>query len=520
MAVEPKMNKKLDQLQDMRNQSRQGGGERRIQQQHDKGKMTARERVNALLDQGTFQEMDPFVTHRATDFGMADNKVLADAVVTGHGKVDGRQIFVFAQDFTVLGGSVSEVVGQKICKVMDLAMKTGCPIVGINDSGGARIQEGVLSLYAYGEIFLRNTLASGVVPQISVIMGPSAGGAVYSPAITDFIFMVQGTSQMYITGPDVIKAVTGEEISHEDLGGAQAHASRSGVAHFVAQSDDECLSQVRRLLGFLPSNNMEESPLVPTMDPPDRVDPALISLVPEEPNRPYDIRDIVLRVVDDGEFMEVHRDYSPNLVVGFSRMNGRSVGIVANQPAYMAGVLDINASTKAARFVRFCDCFNIPLVTLVDVPGFMPGSEQEYGGIIRHGAKLLYAYAEATVPKISVMTRKAYGGAYIVMSSKHLGADVNLAWPSAEIAVMGPEGAVNIIFRDELSKAENPEEKRAALIEDYRGKFANPYVAANRGYLDDVIDPADTRPRLVRALEMLQNKRDTLPPKKHGNIPL
>ena len=520
MAVEPKMNKKLDQLQDMREQSRQGGGERRIQQQHDKGKMTARERVNALLDEGTFQEIDPFVTHRATDFGMADNKVLADAVVTGHGKVEGRQIFVFAQDFTVLGGSVSEVVGQKICKVMDLAMKTGCPIVGINDSGGARIQEGVLSLSAYGEIFLRNTLASGVVPQISVIMGPSAGGAVYSPAITDFIFMVQGTSQMYITGPDVIKAVTGEEISHEDLGGAQAHASRSGVAHFAAQSEDECLSQVRRLLGFLPSNNMEEAPLVSTTDPADRADQELLSLVPEEPNRPYDIRDIVKRVVDDGDFMEVHRDYSPNLVVGFSRMNGRSVGIVANQPAYMAGVLDINASVKAARFVRFCDCFNIPLITLVDVPGFMPGSEQEYGGIIRHGAKLLYAYAEATVPKISVMTRKAYGGAYIVMSSKHLRGDVNLAWPSAEIAVMGPEGAVNIVFREELSKAENPEETRSALIEDYRDKFANPYVAANRGYLDDVIEPSDTRPRLIKALEMLQNKRDTLPPKKHGNIPL
>ena len=520
MAVEPKMNKKLDQLQDMREQSRQGGGERRIQQQHDKGKMTARERINALLDEGTFQEIDPFVTHRATDFGMADNKVLADAVVTGHGKVEGRQIFVFAQDFTVLGGSVSEVVGQKTCKVMDLAMKTGCPIVGINDSGGARIQEGVLSLSAYGEIFLRNTLASGVVPQISVIMGPSAGGAVYSPAITDFIFMVQGTSQMYITGPDVIKSVTGEEISHEGLGGAQAHASRSGVAHFAAQSEDECLSQVRRLLGFLPSNNMEEAPLVSTTDPADRADQELLSLVPEEPNRPYDMRDIVTRVVDDGDFMEVHRDYSPNLVVGFSRMNGRSVGIVANQPAYMAGVLDINASVKAARFVRFCDCFNIPLITLVDVPGFMPGSEQEYGGIIRHGAKLLYAYAEATVPKISVMTRKAYGGAYIVMSSKHLRGDVNLAWPSAEIAVMGPEGAVNIVFREELSKAENPEETRSALIEDYRDKFANPYVAANRGYLDDVIEPSETRPRLIKALEMLQNKRDTLPPKKHGNIPL
>ena len=514
------MNQKLEQLQTMREQSRLGGGERRIQQQRDKGKMTARERIGSLVDQGTFEELDPFVTHRSTDFGMDRNKVLADAVVTGYGKVDGRQVFVFAQDFTVLGGSVSEVVGQKICKTMDLAMKTGCPIVGLNDSGGARIQEGVMSLYAYGEIFLRNTLASGVVPQISVIMGPSAGGAVYSPAITDFVFMVQGIAQMYITGPDVIKAVTGEEISHEALGGAQAHASRSGVAHFVSQSEEECLAQVRRLLGFLPSNNMEEAPLLQTTDSPDRRDEELFSLVPEEPNRPYDIRDIAVRVVDDGDFMEVHRDYSPNLVVGFARINGRSVGIVANQPSHLAGVLDINASMKAARFVRFCDCFNIPLITFVDVPGFMPGSDQEYGGIIRHGAKLLYAYAEATVPKISVMTRKAYGGAYIVMSSKHLRGDINLAWPSAEIAVMGPEGAVNIVFREELSKEENPEERRTALIEEYQDKFANPYVAASLGYLDDVIDPADTRPRLAGALEMLQNKRDTLPPKKHGNIPL
>ena len=520
MAVERKMDQKLERLTELRDQSRSGGGQKRIQQQRDKGKLTSRERLNLLLDQGTFEEIDPFVTHRATDFGMADRKVPGDAVVTGYGKVDGRQIFVFAQEFTVLGGSVSEVVGQKICKVMDLAMKTGSPIVGLNDSGGARIQEGVISLSAYGEIFLRNTLASGVVPQLSVILGPSAGGAVYSPAITDFVFMVQGISQMYITGPDVIKAVTGQEVTHEELGGALTHGNRSGVAHFVYDSEEECLAQVRRLLGFLPSNNMEDPPVVQSLDDPGRMDEGLSYIVPDEANRAYDIRDIVLVVVDDEEFMEVHADFAPNIVVGYAHLNGRAVGIVANQPAYLAGVLDINASMKASRFVRFCDCFNIPLITFVDVPGFMPGTEQEYGGIIKHGAKLLYAYAEATVPKISVMTRKAYGGAYIVMSSKHLGGDVNLAWPSAEIAVMGPEGAVNIVFREELANAENPEQTRSSLTEKYRNSFANPYVAASMGYLDDVIDPRETRPRVIKALEMLQNKRDTLPPKKHGNIPL
>ena len=520
MAVERKMDQKLERLTGLRDQSRLGGGEKRIQQQRDKGKLTSRDRLDLLLDQGTFEEIDPFVTHRATDFGMADRKVPGDAVVTGYGKVDGRQIFVFAQDFTVLGGSVSEVVGQKICKVMDLAMKTGSPVVGLNDSGGARIQEGVLSLSAYGEIFLRNTLASGVVPQLSVILGPSAGGAVYSPAITDFVFMVQGISQMYITGPDVIKAVTGQEVTHEELGGALAHGSRSGVAHFVYDSEDECLAQVRRLLGFLPSNNMEDSPLVQSLDEPGRMDESLSQIVPDEANKAYDIRDIVMRVVDDQEFMEVHADFAPNIVVGFAHLNGRAVGIVGNQPAYLAGALDINASMKASRFVRFCDCFNIPLITFVDVPGFMPGTEQEYGGIIKHGAKLIYAYAEATVPKISVMTRKAYGGAYIVMSSKHLRGDINLAWPSAEIAVMGPEGAVNIVFREELAKAEDPEQTRSSLTEEYRDSFANPYVAASMGYLDDVIDPRETRPRVIKALEMLQNKRDTLPPKKHGNIPL
>ena len=520
MAIEGQMSQKLDQLGKMREQSRLGGGQRRIDQQHGRGKLTARERVAQLLDRDTFQEIDPFVTHRATDFGMMDQKILGDAVVTGYGKVDGRQVFVFGQDFTVFGGSVSEVVGQKICKIMDLAMRTGCPIVGINDSGGARIQEGVQSLFAYGEIFLRNTLASGVVPQLSVILGPSAGGAVYSPAITDFIFMVEGVSQMYITGPEVIRSVTGEQVSHEDLGGALAHGSRSGVAHFVYGSEAECLGQVRRLLGFLPSNNMEEPPLAKTLDDPGRRDEGLLDIVPEEANQAYDIRDVVLRVVDDQDFLEVQADYAANIVVGFARLNGRPVGLVGNQPAYLAGVLDINASMKAARFVRFCDCFNIPVITFVDVPGFMPGSDQEHGGIIKHGAKLLYAYAEATVPKISLLTRKAYGGAYIVMSSKHLRGDINLAWPSAEIAVMGPDGAVNIVFREELSQAEDSDERRKALVQDYQDKFANPYVAASLGYLDDVIDPAETRPRLIRSLEMLQNKRETLPPKKHGNIPL
>jgi len=520
MAIRRKIDDKLEHLKELKAEAQLGGGQARVDQQHSKGKLTARERVNLLLDQGTFEELDPFSTHRATDFGMGDKKVLGDAVITGHGTVDGRQIFVFAQDFTVFGGSVSEVVGQKVCKVMDLAMKTGSPIVGLNDSGGARIQEGVLSLSAYGEIFLRNTLASGVVPQLSVILGPSAGGAVYSPAITDFVFMVQGISQMYITGPDIIKAVTGEEVTHEDLGGAVTHGTRSGVAHFISESEDECLAQVRRLLGFLPSNNMEDPPVSQSFDDPSRQDESLSYIVPDEPNKAYDIREIIIRVVDDADFMEVHQDYAPNLVVGFARLNGRTVGIVGNQPAYLAGVLDINASTKASRFVRFCDCFNIPLITFVDVPGFMPGTDQEYGGIIKHGAKLLYAYAEATVPKLSVMTRKAYGGAYIVMSSKHLRGDINYAWPSAEIAVMGPEGAVNIVYREQLAEAKVPEELRTELTEEFRDKFANPYVAAARGFLDDVIDPRETRPRLIKALDMLQGKRDSLPPKKHGNIPL
>ena len=507
-------------LEQMRQEAQKGGGQDRIDAQHGRGKLTARERMALLMDEGSFVEMDTFVTHRATDFGLADRKFLGDAVVTGYGRVDGRQVFAFAQDFTVFGGSLSEAVSQKICKVMDLAAKTGCPLVGLNDSGGARIQEGVTSLAAYGDIFLRNTLFSGVIPQISVIVGPAAGGAVYSPAITDFVFMVSGTGQMYITGPDVIKAVTGEEVTHEELGGAAAHATRSGVAQFVYETEEECIAEVRRLLGFLPGNNLDDGPLVVTGDGAGQADPDLASLVPDDANRPYDVRDIIYRVVDDEEFMEVHQSFAPNIVVGFGRMDSRTVGIVGNQPQHLAGVLDIDASNKAARFVRFCDCFNIPLVTLVDVPGFMPGVDQEYGGIIRHGAKLIYAYAEATVPKVCVIMRKAYGGAYIVMSSKHLRSDVNLVWPSAEIAVMGAEGAVNIIYRGEISGSGDPDQTRKEFVADYQEKFTNPFVAANRGFVDDVIDPAETRPRLIRALEMLQNKQDTLPAKKHGNIPL
>ena len=507
-------------LEQMRQEAQKGGGQDRIDAQHGRGKLTARERMALLMDEGSFVEMDTFVTHRATDFGLADRKFLGDAVVTGYGRVDGRQVFAFAQDFTVFGGSLSEAVSQKICKVMDLAAKTGCPLVGLNDSGGARIQEGVTSLAAYGDIFLRNTLFSGVIPQISVIVGPAAGGAVYSPAITDFVFMVSGTGQMYITGPDVIKAVTGEEVTHEELGGAAAHATHSGVAQFGYETEEECIAEVRRLLGFLPGNNLDDGPLVVTGDGAGQADPDLASLVPDDANRPYDVRDIIYRVVDDEEFMEVQQSFAPNIVVGFGRMDSRTVGIVGNQPQHLAGVLDIDASNKAARFVRFCDCFNIPLVTLVDVPGFMPGVDQEYGGIIRHGAKLIYAYAEATVPKVCVIMRKAYGGAYIVMSSKHLRSDVNLVWPSAEIAVMGAEGAVNIIYRGEISGSGDPNQTRKELMADYQEKFTNPFVAANRGFVDDVIDPAETRPRLIRALEMLQNKQDTLPAKKHGNIPL
>ncbi len=511
---------RIEKLSGLREQAKAGGGEKRIKQQHDQGKLTARERLDLLFDTASFEELDPFIIHRATEFGAAEQRYLGDAVVTGYGEINGWPAFAFAQDFTVFGGSLSEVVGEKICKVMDLALKNGAPIVGLNDSGGARIQEGVASLKGYGDIFLRNTLASGVIPQISVIMGPAAGGAVYSPAITDFIFMVQGTGQMYITGPDVIKTVTGEEVTHEQLGGARSHAEKSGMAHFVAENDQECLTMVRRLLSFLPQNNMEDPPSVEPSDDPNRREEELLSLVPEDAQKSYDMKVVINKIVDSGDFMEVHRHFALNLIVGFARLNGKVVGIVAQQPTQVAGVIDIDASDKGARFVRFCDAFNIPLVTFVDVPGFMPGVHQEYGGIIRHGAKFIYAYAEATVPKVTVITRKAYGGAYVVMSSKHLRSDINYAWPTGEIAVMGPEGAVNIVHRGAISKAENPEETRQQFIAEYIDKFANPYVAAARGYIDDVIDPRETRPKLIKALGMLQNKSDTNPPKKHGNIPL
>jgi acetyl-CoA carboxylase carboxyltransferase component len=511
---------KIEKLNQMREQARMGGGQARIDKQHAKGKMTARERLEKLLDPGTFREIDAFVTHRATTFGLGEKKHLGDSVITGWGTIGGRQVYVFAQDFTVVGGSLSEVHAEKICKVMDLAMRNGAPVIGLDDSGGARIQEGVTSLAGYGYIFLRNVLASGVVPQVSAILGPCAGGAVYSPAITDFCFMVQDTSHMFITGPDVVKAVTREEVSFEELGGAMTHNSKSGVAHFAAQDEEHCLGLIRQLLTYIPQNNLEDPPFFPTADPEDRLDEELQAIVPENPNKPYDMKDIIRRVVDDGHFFEVHEHWAQNIIVGFARCGGFSVGIVANQPMVMAGALDIDASNKAARFVRFCDAFNIPLVTFTDVPGYMPGVNQEHGGIIRNGAKLIWAFAEATVPKVTVITRKAYGGAYIVMSSKHLRGDVNYAWPTAEIAVMGPEGAVNVVFRKEVAEADDPEAKRQELVEEYREEFANPYVAAARGYIDDVIEPAETRPRIIEALKMLQNKRDTNPPKKHGNIPL
>jgi acetyl-CoA carboxylase carboxyltransferase component len=511
---------KIENLNRMREQAQMGGGQARIDKQHAKGKLTARERLEKLLDPGTFREIDPFVTHRATSFGLEEKKFLGDSVVTGWGTVGGRQVYVFAQDFTVVGGSLSEVHAEKICKVMDLAMKNGAPVIGLDDSGGARIQEGVTSLAGYGYIFLRNVMASGVVPQVSVILGPCAGGAVYSPAITDFVFMVRDTSHMFITGPDVVKAVTREEVSFEELGGAMTHNSKSGVAHFAAQDEEHCLGLVRQLLTYIPQNNLEDPPFFPTADPEDRLDEELQAIVPDNPNKPYDAKDIIRRVVDDGHFFEVHEHFAQNIVVGFARFGGFSVGIVANQPMVLAGALDIDASNKAARFVRFCDAFNIPLVTFTDVPGYMPGLDQEHGGIIRNGAKLIWAYAEATVPKVTVITRKAYGGAYIVMSSKHLRGDVNYAWPTAEVAVMGPEGAVNVVFRKQVAEAKDPEAKRQELVEEYREEFANPYVAAARGYVDDVIEPAETRPRIIEALKMLQNKRDTNPPKKHGNIPL
>jgi acetyl-CoA carboxylase carboxyltransferase component len=516
----PERSDRLNDLRVRRARIEAGGGEERVAKQHAAGKLTARERLDELLDPGTFVELDRFVTHRATSFGMDKVEAPADGVVTGYGAVGGRLTYVFSQDFTVFGGSLGEGHAQKICKVMELALKNGAPVIGLNDSGGARIQEGVASLGGYAEIFLRNTVASGVIPQISAIMGPCAGGAVYSPAITDFTIMVRGTSYMFVTGPQVVKTVTREDVTFEELGGAEVHASRSGVAHFIAENDVDGLQLIRRLLGYLPQNNLEAPPRGASTDDPRRMDPVLDTLVPEDPHRPYDMHDVITRIVDDGEFFEVHRYYASNLLVGFARLGGRPIGIVAQQPAVLAGVLDINSSIKGARFVRFCDAFNIPLVTFVDVPGFLPGTSQEHGGIIKHGAKLLYAYCEATVPKLSVITRKAYGGAYDVMSSKHIRGDLNLAWPTAEIAVMGPEGAIDIIFRRELENAPDHEAARARLVAEYRAQFANPYIAAGRGYLDDVIEPRETRPRLISALEMLQGKRDRNPPKKHGNIPL
>jgi len=510
----------LEDLHRRQAQAEQGGGAARIAQQHKKGKLSARERIDLLLDPGSFIELDRFVTHRATDFGLAEQVYPGDGVVAGYGRIDGRLVYLFSQDFTVFGGSLSETHAQKICKVMDLAMRNGAPVIGLNDSGGARIQEGVASLGGYADIFLRNTLASGVVPQISVILGPCAGGAVYSPAITDFVWMVRGVSYMFVTGPNVVKTVTHEEVTFDALGGADTHAETSGVAHAAFDSEPECLAAVRDLVGYLPLNNLDDSPVVPTADPEDRRDEALLGVIPPSPTTPYDMHEVVRSVVDDGRFLEVHAGYAQNIIVGFARLGGRSVGVIANQPAVLAGVLDINASVKAARFIRFCDAFNIPLVTFVDVPGFLPGVAQEHGGIIRHGAKLLYAYAEATVPKLTVITRKAYGGAYDVMSSKHIRGDLNLAWPSAEIAVMGPKGAVEILFKDQIATAEDPAAEAARRIAEYTERFANPYLAAARGFLDDVIDPRDTRPRLIDGLRMLRTKRDTNPRKKHGNIPL
>jgi propionyl-CoA carboxylase beta chain len=509
-----------DPVSMLRRRAAQGGGEERLRRQREAGKLTARERIDLLFDPGTFEELDAFVTHRCRDFGMAEQVIPGDGVVCGFGRVNGRLTIAFAQDFTVFGGSLSETNAAKIVKVMDLAVKMGAPIVGLNDSGGARIQEGVLSLGGYADIFLRNTLASGLVPQISAIMGPCAGGAVYSPAITDFTIMVKGTSYMFVTGPEVIRTVTHEQVTKEELGGAMTHNERSGVAHFAAADDRECLLLVRELLSFMPNNNLDEPPRQETADPPDRADAALDALVPAAPNQPYDMRDVIDAVVDERYFLEVHEHYARNLLVGFARLGGRPVGVVANQPAHLAGTLDIDASVKGARFVRFCDAFNIPLVTFEDVPGFLPGTAQEYGGVIRHGAKLLYAFAEATVPKVTVITRKAYGGAYCVMSSKHIRTDVNYAWPGAEIAVMGAEGAVNILYKRELDAAADAAAVRAARIAEYREKFANPYVAAERGFIDEVIQPRQTRPKLIAALAALETKRDRNPSKKHGNIPL
>ncbi len=514
------MREKLELLERRRSESEQGGGEKRIKAQHAKGKLSARERLDLLLDEGSFVELDRFVVHRSHDFGLEHEQYFGDGVITGHGRIDGRLVYVFSQDFTVFGGSLSEAFAEKICKIMDLAIRNGAPVIGLNDSGGARIQEGVVSLGGYAEIFLRNTLASGVVPQISAILGPCAGGAVYSPAITDFTYMVRGSSYMFVTGPNVVKTVTHEDVTMEKLGGAVTHSEISGVAHFAHDSEPACIQAIRDLFQYIPSNNVDDPPRGAATDPRDRRDEALLDVVPDNPNKPYDMHDVIRRVIDDGAFYEVQPDYAGNIICGFAHLGGTSAGIVANQPAVLAGVLDINASTKAARFIRFCDAFNIPVVTFEDVPGFLPGVAQEHGGIIKHGAKLLYAYCEATVPKLTVITRKAYGGAYDVMSSKHIRGDFNVAWPTAEIAVMGPKGAVEILFRKEIAASDDPAKATDEKIEEYRAKFAHPYIAAGRGYLDDIIDPRDTRWRLIEALDSLKGKRLSNPPKKHGNIPL
>lgn len=514
------MKSKLEELKKITEEANAGGGEKRIDEQHKKGKLTARERLQILLDEGSFVELDMLVKHRSHDFGLENQRFPGDGVVTGYGKIDGRSVFVFSQDFTVFGGSLSEAHAEKICKVMDMALKVGSPVIGLNDSGGARIQEGVVSLGGYADIFLKNTLASGVVPQISAVMGPSAGGAVYSPAITDFIFMVKNTSYMFVTGPNVVKTVTHEDVSFEELGGALTHAAKSGVAHFACENEAECLLGIRRLISFIPQNYRDDPPRVETKDKSDRAESKLNEIVPDNPNKPYDMKDVIKLIVDDGDFLEVHELFAQNIIVGFAHLDGRSVGMIANQPSVLAGVLDNDASVKAARFVRFCDAFNIPLLVFEDVPGFLPGTDQEWRGIIKNGAKLLFAFSEATVPKITVITRKAYGGAYDVMNSKHIRGDMNFAWPSAEIAVMGPKGAVEIIFKKQIEKAENPEELEAKLIADYTAKFANPYIAAERGYIDEVIEPSQTRTKLIRAYEMLETKVDTNPKKKHGNIPL
>ncbi len=514
-----KIEDKLKHLEELDKQAQLGGGEKRIKVQHDKGKLTARERVDLLLDKGTFRETDKFVTHRCTDFGLEKNKILGDGVVTGYGKINGRTACVFSEDFTVFGGSLSKTYAEKICKLQDLALKMGCPIIGLKDSGGARIQEGVDSLAGYTDVFLRNVLSAGVVPQISAIMGPCAGGAVYSPAMTDFVIMVKG-SLMFLTGPDVVKAATHEDVTFEELGGAMVHNEKSGVAHFAADSELECIELIKNLLSYIPNNNLEDPFSVEPTDDVNRMDKELDKIIPDSPNKPYDMHEVITKIIDNGDFLKVHKHYAKNLIVGFAKFNGRSVGIVANQPAVLAGVLDISSAMKGARFVRFCDCFNIPIVTFVDVPGFLPGTAQEWGGVIKNGAKLLYAFCEATVPRVTVITRKAYGGAYCVMSSKHTRADMNFAWPSAEIAVMGPAGAVKILYRKELKQAKDPKALEKKLIDEYTEKFANPFVTASKGYIDAIIKPSESRPRIIEALDMIENKRDTNPPRKHGNIPL